>query len=482
MDADLRKFLRPKDIKLLGRSVSTQKYRPMSGAKAREREGEMWSPKKVEPKGYDLNARRVTLPNSSSGVHMRPVSSLQGRRIDRLTKDILEPNGPPKPMSIYKEDFKLTALRTSMPNISFKEENNKPEKFEKRPLGTEEPEVSKAKRNLTKILSGPTRKRPEFGTGILSRTATMAEGEVSMVGDERRQTLANFKSEEDLKAASPRWESRTLMGEIKTKSRSPVRVEDLPPEERPIFDKELCQFITGKCTCGKCRWPVDLSKRVFRPLMKSTYAKDFVPQDPKPSLHIPHEKYSTKFGGQALDFMSIHRTDFRAWTTTKPKIARPPEATTFGIPLAGSSSYKQDFINFGGHASQYELPKQRPTTISELPFYGQTSYGDAYQKWNSQREKPIKAAGAGSPFPLMPFSGDSAYRSAFKGPKTTVVERNRGVDLTSEKAGTWKGQFETQSMSVYRGEQIPNCPAREVLKNLAEMSPKAAEVLDSIKY
>jgi hypothetical protein len=53
---------------------------------------------------------------------------------------------------------------------------------------------------------------------------------------------------------------------------------------------------------------------------------------------------------------------------------------TSGMPFAGRTSYKVDFIDYGCNTGALYKVKQIPTVISELPFLSKTTYGDSYAK------------------------------------------------------------------------------------------------------
>eukprot|EP01017_Pseudomicrothorax_dubius_P041068 TRINITY_DN6535_c0_g2_i1.p1 TRINITY_DN6535_c0_g2~~TRINITY_DN6535_c0_g2_i1.p1 ORF type:complete len:202 (+),score=35.60 TRINITY_DN6535_c0_g2_i1:64-669(+) len=196
------------------------------------------------------------------------------------------------------------------------------------------------------------------------------------------------------------------------------------------------------------------------------------------------DRYSTQFGGQTLDCISIHQADFGPKEPQEvTKIARPPARTTYdGIPLVGSTTYKQSFLDFGGKTYRIQPGKPQKTVIPELKFQGRTTYGDHFPRpAATERARPSTARDSGSPFMALPFFGESAYSTSFKPFKVARVGKPNERAPSQERLKPWPGQYATETQKVFAGQQVPPCPAREVLESLAETSVRAAAVLGDIK-
>lgn len=51
---------------------------------------------------------------------------------------------------------------------------------------------------------------------------------------------------------------------------------------------------------------------------------------------------------------------------------------TSGIPFAGKSQYRSEYVNWGANQTAYEKAPHNTTIIPELPFMSRTTYGDNF--------------------------------------------------------------------------------------------------------
>eukprot|EP01017_Pseudomicrothorax_dubius_P012850 TRINITY_DN15467_c0_g1_i1.p1 TRINITY_DN15467_c0_g1~~TRINITY_DN15467_c0_g1_i1.p1 ORF type:complete len:315 (+),score=50.70 TRINITY_DN15467_c0_g1_i1:64-1008(+) len=268
------------------------------------------------------------------------VSQVRGQTIDRLTRDIME-NDKIEKNSTYRAEIGNQSV-------------------DRRP---EEPVRVSYDRNrpLSVSVVGSLKKTSEHHGGLTE----------SMVQDGQASTQTP--------ARSGNWDARSAMRSVKKKHYDEAHVDELHNGEREYFDKDMCGFIKGRCICGKCKWPYNPGDKLKYKDFKSLYQKDFIPfKTMQNTPRLDASFYEIRQGRERLDMASTMKTDFKHPPQVDTQSMKPDMRTTYDVPLAGTSSYRASFINYGANIPSIAKHSHRKTVVSELPFLNRTTYRDNF--------------------------------------------------------------------------------------------------------
>mmetsp|Transcript_14475 Transcript_14475/g.12277 ORF Transcript_14475/g.12277 Transcript_14475/m.12277 type:complete len:160 (-) Transcript_14475:201-680(-) len=132
----------------------------------------------------------------------------------------------------------------------------------------------------------------------------------------------------------------------------------------------------------------------------------------------------------------------------KPKIEtmdfRP---ATSGIPFGARSSYRQEFVNWGGNLTALDKPKQPKTVISDLPFIGKTTNRESFKPGMGERAEKVdnKLWGKSPLYPSIPFLGESVSMKTYKPFKVGPVNPNEHKPKDDPQPGkSFNAQYRTE--------------------------------------
>jgi len=179
----------------------------------------------------------------------------------------------------------------------------------------------------------------------------------------------------------------------------------------------------GRCWAAQQKYYSSPFKLKHKGPGQSLYQRDYVkhPLDSQGPV-LKNDFYSTFANNEPMDYGTTMRNDYKPWNVgpVKRETMNFAPATT-GIPLAGKSNYKTEFVDWGANVTAYEKPIVATTIIPELPFMGKTTYRDNFAKPDPTTQlKPKdqdlwKQKSGRSPITTgIPFLGETNYAATYK--------------------------------------------------------------------
>jgi len=179
----------------------------------------------------------------------------------------------------------------------------------------------------------------------------------------------------------------------------------------------------GKCWAAQQKYYTSPFKIKHKGPGQSLYQRDYVKhplEDQGPVLK--NDFYTTWNNNEPMDFGTTMRNDYKPWKTgpVKKETMNFRPATT-GIPFAGKSNYRSEYVNWGANVTAYEKPLQGTTIIPELPFMSKTTYRDNFANpdptsqlkpkdkdlWKQKNNKSPITTG-------LPFMGETTHAATYK--------------------------------------------------------------------
>jgi hypothetical protein len=196
----------------------------------------------------------------------------------------------------------------------------------------------------------------------------------------------------------------------------------------------------------------------------SIYQKDFVKHPIEKNPKIKNDFYGTFDIDEPRDFCTTMAQDYKPHKVgpiTLANMAGKSAAT--GVPFAGRSGYKTEFVNWGNMPVNIEKPPVNISVIPEIPFMGKTAYQEIYVKQDGKPARPVDRDLYGtkrSPLsPGIPFMGKSTHNATYKPhnieamPNFPIVDEFQGDE-------TYPNQFKTLYQKDYKGQGHWKCPAK----------------------
>lgn len=179
----------------------------------------------------------------------------------------------------------------------------------------------------------------------------------------------------------------------------------------------------GRCWAAQQKYYSSPFKIKHKGPGQTLYQRDYVkhPLDSQGPV-LKNDFYTTFQNNEPMDYGTTMRNDYQPWNVgpVKRETMNFKPATT-GIPFAGKSNYRSEFVDWGANLTAYEKPMQGTTIIPELPFMGKTTYGDSFKKpdptdqlkptdkdlWKQKNNKSPITSG-------IPFLGETNYAATYK--------------------------------------------------------------------
>eukprot|EP01017_Pseudomicrothorax_dubius_P008904 TRINITY_DN12956_c0_g2_i2.p1 TRINITY_DN12956_c0_g2~~TRINITY_DN12956_c0_g2_i2.p1 ORF type:complete len:355 (-),score=72.57 TRINITY_DN12956_c0_g2_i2:35-1042(-) len=301
-------------------------------------------------------------------------------------------------------------------------------------------------------------------------------------GEEKIPTTIVNETREDVKVEPTPIEGEEM-------SPSPLTLSILQPEESKMEQGDPLETVKaelknqtveslkglfrcynfGHCVCGKCPWPLGVTRDKRHPGLASLYRSDFTAKPMPTQTPTPVSKMTslslTRTSANEPPASTVMKTDFRPWERVLTKSAKP-EDFKFESPLIGRSAYKASFIDFKGGVSSLRERHVEPISIlSDLPFFkGDSSYKETFLPRLQTKEallKPTDHAIFQSPLVrTLPYVRESAYQTAYK-PKLADSQRGRSLESPAISKANSVPSFPGQFISV-SGKSFPHTNGAEL--------------------
>jgi len=230
--------------------------------------------------------------------------------------------------------------------------------------------------------------------------------------------------------------------------------------------------VCGHCWAEQQKYAVAPFKLKEKGPSQTLYQKDFVKHPIDKGPVIKNDFYNTFSIEEPMDFGTTMRQDY------KPYKVGPVERHTMlgkssatGVPFAGRSGYKTEYIGWGNLPVVYEKAANNVTIIPDLPFVAKTAYQENFVYQTCDQAKPMDRDlwkhNARSPIsPGIPFLGVTSHNSTFKpykvGGNPLFVEREE-----YEPTEAYPDQFRSTYKKDFNGSAKTKCPAKVFMETHA---------------
>eukprot|EP01016_Furgasonia_blochmanni_P049834 TRINITY_DN7612_c0_g1_i5.p1 TRINITY_DN7612_c0_g1~~TRINITY_DN7612_c0_g1_i5.p1 ORF type:complete len:315 (-),score=26.25 TRINITY_DN7612_c0_g1_i5:130-1074(-) len=241
-------------------------------------------------------------------------------------------------------------------------------------------------------------------------------------------------------------------------------------------------MVTGKCTCGKCKWPQ--TQPIGLPFSfdnRSQYQRDFKHHRTasEPETFRPTSNPS-RFVDARVEGESVYRHDYKRHPI-QPKKTREDDENdkVVSIPFGGTTSYGTSFVGFKP-TPEMSFKPTASALETKIPFLGRSTYADNFSTVSQKADKFILPNRDNLFTPEAPFMGKSFYKSDYiphalkKDPRFSEMDN---LDATPSLPGHWA----TENSTMYKPIIRKPCPAREMLRELAESSRRVRDVLSTLR-
>jgi len=280
------------------------------------------------------------------------------------------------------------------------------------------------------------------------------------------QTGENLKDSYDPNTWAPArsqvWNNKTVDADIK-------RCYYCNPEVLADAEAEYYENVRRLDECGHC-W--QRTQKYYTGPFKirqkgptdSIYQKDYVKHPIEKPVKITNDFWGTFETNEPKDFTTTMAQDYKPHKVgpiTLANMAGKSAAT--GVPFAGRSGYKTEFINWGNMPVNIEKPPVNISVIPEIPFMGKTQYQDIYVKQDGVPARPVDRDLYGtkrSPLsPGIPFMGKSTHNATYK-PHNIEAMPNFPIIDEFDGDQTYPNQFKSIYQKDYKGNGHWKCPAK----------------------
>lgn len=195
-------------------------------------------------------------------------------------------------------------------------------------------------------------------------------------------------------------------------------------------DAEYYEAVKRLDECGKCwaaqqKYYTSPFKLKHKGPGQSLYQRDYVKHPlGEQGPFLKNDFYTTWQNNEPMDFGTTMKNDYKPWPVGPVKKEtmnwRP---ATSGIPFAGKSQYRSEYVNWGANATAYEKAPHNTTIIPELPFMSRTTYGDNFGVPDATSQlKPVNKKNNKSPITTgIPFLGETTHNATYKPFKVSQV-------------------------------------------------------------
>jgi hypothetical protein len=237
------------------------------------------------------------------------------------------------------------------------------------------------------------------------------------------------------------------------------------PNVKPEEEAEYYEMVRRLDECGTC-W-ANQQKYYSSPFKlqekgpgQTLYQKDFVKHPIEKAPKIANDFYGTFNIEEPIDFGTTMRNDYKPHKIQANQPVNGERAATGGIPFAGRSGYKAEYIDWGTMPVDYEKAANNKTVISELPFVGKTAYQENFAGQNADPARPLEKSKAKSPLsPGIPFLGETTHNKTYK-PFKVGGAPMFNVDNDYEPTEAYPGQYKSLYKQEYTAPDKYKCPAK----------------------
>eukprot|EP01017_Pseudomicrothorax_dubius_P048175 TRINITY_DN8720_c0_g1_i3.p1 TRINITY_DN8720_c0_g1~~TRINITY_DN8720_c0_g1_i3.p1 ORF type:complete len:334 (+),score=30.85 TRINITY_DN8720_c0_g1_i3:61-1062(+) len=265
------------------------------------------------------------------------------------------------------------------------------------------------------------------------------------------------------------------------KASLPMKVDNFGGSEEPpahMTDSDIGLWISGKCTCGRCRWGLENPYKDKALFMKSVYQKEFKEFENSPvSATIRQDKFHFAPHHSTVAMQTTMKSDFKQWPDVKAKILSPPALTTDGAPLYSRTTYKNEFPNWGpAEVHHFKRPVHKSTL--NIPFQGNSSYQEKFVQKSYSIERADHQTARdpiGTDFPFVASTTYKTFHQPYKVKSIMSVKQKESYD----KIPAFSGQYQSLNQRDFNEKEKPPCPARQLLKSLVKRSLRAKRYLQN---
>jgi len=315
--------------------------------------------------------------------------------------------------------------------------------------------------NYNKGMSSKSARNSKAATPIQQNRAQEAEKKPAPV--QATTTTTNDKKKEVVEevrnyANRPGLNPDTIRENMK-------KAFDCNPYLKPDDEAEYYETIRrldecGTCWAGQQKYYTSPFKLMQKGPGATLYQKDFVKHPIEKAPKIKNDFYGTFNIEEPIDFGTTMQQDYKAWKPEKTQPFNTEKGLTSGIPFAGRSGYKAEYIDWGRMPVDYEKAPNSKTVISELPFVGKSAYQENFGHNPTDPAQPMKKTDNRSPLsPGIPFLGRTTHNSTYKPYKV------QGAPMFSpqeeyEPTEAYPNQYNTLYRQDYAKPNQHKCPAK----------------------
>lgn len=216
----------------------------------------------------------------------------------------------------------------------------------------------------------------------------------------------------------------------------------------------------GTCWAAQQKYYTSPFKLMEKGPIPTLYQKDFVKHPIEKAPKIKNDFYTTFNIEEPIDFGTTMANDYKPWKPEKNAPFNNDKGLTSGIPFAGRSGYKAEYIDWGRMPIDYEKAPNSKTVISELPFVGKSAYQENFNGNPSDPAQRLKKTDNRSPLsPGIPFLGRTTHNSTYKPYKVGGAPMFAPQE-EYEPTEAYPNQFNTLYRQDYTKPNKWKCPAK----------------------